>query len=106
MAPGSSNLYRTSMPKPKYPTLKGVSTLDADRGRRLRTFREELYDRKALIYRREMAELITKNGYPITNGGYRKWEDGYNIPGEALTVLYNMGLNLNWLFSGKENPKV
>ena len=86
-------------PKGDYPV--GVFDLhedDISRGKRLREFRMAM--KNETVSMREMAEIITRKGYECSKERYRAWELGHNIPGRVATILYDMGLDLNWLYAG------
>lgn len=79
---------------------------DRKRGQRLRKFRMGLTSPRNAANQMtmgDMALLLSEKGYECTKERYRSWELGYNIPGRVCIILYDMGCNLNWLFTGKKN---
>lgn len=58
-------------------------------------------DHEIIMTMADMAKVLCSKGYTCTQERYRAWELGHNIPGRACEILYEMGCNLNWLFTGK-----
>ena len=90
-------------------TRDNISKHDLERAKRLRRFRLSLastaYPNRGMTMK-EMASYITKKGYNCTQERYRNWELGYNIPGEVLAYLYDLGCDLNWLYTGRHYKSI
>lgn len=93
-----------NQPKSNYPVPVGeLHQADIQRGKRLRAFRMAM--KSEAVSMREMAEMISRKGYPCSQERYRSWELGHNLPGRAAAALFKMGMDLNWLYTGKKTTK-
>lgn len=89
------------MPRPSEPTVKTYrkrehEELLKEAGLRLRHWRL-----KKELTMSELAEMMVDRGHHADGHQVRNWERG-SIPNiHALNVLFNMGVDLNYFFTGK-----
>lgn len=78
---------------------------DPERGARIRHVREAILDLKS---QERFAELLSREGKPVTRGAVGNWEQGKEVGLDSLTVIGRLaGVTLEWLAYGSgDAPKL
>lgn len=86
------------------PAMTTARRIDEDRGARIKFVRVQILGLKS---QEKLAELLSREGTPVTRGAVGNWELGKEVGIESLSAICRAaGVDLNWLAygSGDEPP--
>jgi phage repressor protein C with HTH and peptisase S24 domain len=84
-------------------TMNENQRIDLQRGARIKYVRTEIL---RLRSQEKFAELLTREGTPVTRGAVGNWELGQNIGIDSMTAICKVaGVNLDWLAYNKGAPE-
>ncbi|WP_246231797.1 XRE family transcriptional regulator [Sinorhizobium alkalisoli] len=79
-----------------------VRKIDEERGARIKQVRTDMLKLRS---QEQLAELLSKEGKPVTRGAVGNWELGKEVGLDSLTTICRVsGVSLEWLAYGRGEP--